>query len=97
MNCLEYLTHQLEASAIDSFNIDSLLDNDSGAGDGSTDGSILEECPVDSACGQDVATCLTHAVLLMKDIDRAFGNHKPYLFINILEAAIDASCSYIRG
>ena len=97
MNCLEYLTHLLEASQIEPFNIDALLDADSGAGDGSTDGSILEEMDVNSTCGAAVATCLSHAVLLMNDVSTAFGNDKPDHLINILSAAIDASCCYIRG
>lgn len=61
------------------------------------DGEILEEMPLDSECGQSCKRVLDHALLLATDVDRCFAGQRPVHVFNILSAAVDTCCCYIRG
>lgn len=74
------------------------LSSPSGAGDGTTEGDVLAEMPLDSNCGQDCKECIDRAVALTDSIRLAYGdNYKPHHIINVANAVVDVCCCFIRG
>jgi hypothetical protein len=73
------------------------LSGDGGAGDGCSEGDILAEVPLDSPCGADCKTVIDAAVLMSDRVRAAFGDDMRPHNRNILDAAVDVICCFIRG
>lgn len=76
---------------------DTILEQASGADDGTTIGDVLKEMPLDSACGDDCKTCIDRAAAFLDSVRIAFGSDKPELLRNIADATSDVCGCYIRG
>lgn len=62
-----------------------------------TDGDILKEIPLDSVCGNACRETLDAALAFWNKVHLCFAGDRPEHEKNIVAAAVDVCCCYIRG